>query len=211
VIPRGVDLRLVCEHFNVSRETIEKMNVYAQLLEKWNKKMNLVSKTSLADSSVRHFGDSLQIWQLRQDFLRWIDIGAGAGFPGMVLAILARGEKHPGEFHFIESDSRKCAFLRSVSRETETPVTVHACRIEDAVLERADVVSARALSPLDQLFAYSSKLMTPNAICLFLKGQNCGNELDEASRKWTFAVEKFASETDENGIVLRVRNLARAK
>ncbi|MDA9789488.1 16S rRNA (guanine(527)-N(7))-methyltransferase RsmG [Amylibacter sp.] len=206
MIRPNADLQIVCDHFNVSRETFEKLQIYQELLLKWNRSINLVSKTTLETAPVRHFADSLQLWPLRSDFETWVDIGSGAGFPGMVLAILANGV---GDFHFVESDARKCAFLRNVSRETKTPTTVHTKRIEDISGLHADVVSARALASVDQLFGYSEKLLKPNAICLYLKGQNCDSELEEASRNWTFEAEKFASETDLNATVLRIKDIAR--
>jgi len=206
MIDSKADLKTVSDHFNVSRETSEKLQVYQELLTKWNRSINLVSKTTLDTAPVRHFADSLQLWSLRSDFENWVDIGSGAGFPGMVLAILSNGH---GNFHFVESDARKCAFLRNVSRETNTPTTVHTKRIEDIECLHADIVSARALASVDQLFTYSENLLRPDAICLYLKGQNCDSELKEASRFWTFKAEKFASETDENATVLRIKDIAR--
>ncbi|MEJ6708590.1 MAG: 16S rRNA (guanine(527)-N(7))-methyltransferase RsmG [Amylibacter sp.] len=206
MIDPNADLKAVCEHFSVSRETFEKLQIYQELLVKWNRSINLVGKTTVATAPVRHFADSLQLWLLRSEFENWVDIGSGAGFPGMVLAILSNGD---GNFHFVESDARKCAFLRNVSRETNTPTTVHTKRIEEIVDLHADIVSARALASVAQLFGYSEKLMNPNAICLYLKGQNCDSELEEASRFWTFEAEKFASETDRNATVLRIKDVAR--
>ena len=206
MIDPNADLQTVCDHFNVSRETFEKLKIYQELLVKWNRSINLVGKTTLEAAPVRHFADSLQLWSLRSDFENWIDIGSGAGFPGMVLAIVSDGV---GKFHFVESDARKCAFLRNVSRETNTPTTVHTQRVEEIEGLQADVVSARALASVEQLFSYSEKLLNPDAICLYLKGQNCDSELEEASRFWTFEAEKFGSETDDNGTVLRIKDIAR--
>jgi 16S rRNA (guanine527-N7)-methyltransferase len=200
------DLNDVCLHFNVSRETSEKLRIYQELLHKWNGTINLVSKSSLKSSAVRHFADSVQLWSLRPKFESWVDIGSGAGFPGMVLAILTEGQ---GDFHLVESDARKCAFLRNVSRETKTSVTVHTKRIEDFDATKADVLSARALASIDQLFTYTENIIKPNAICLYLKGQNCDSELEEASRSWRYEAEKFASQTDDNGTVLRIKDIAR--
>jgi 16S rRNA (guanine527-N7)-methyltransferase len=200
------DLRGVCIHFNVSRETSEKLRIYQEMLQKWNGTINLVSKSSLKTSAVRHFADSAQLWSLRPNFESWVDIGSGAGFPGMVLAILSEGQ---GDFHLVESDARKCAFLRNVSRETKTPVTVHTQRIEEFDAVRADVLSARALASIDQLFTYTENILKPDAICLYLKGQSCESELEEASRSWTYKAENFASQTDDNGTVLRIKDIAR--
>ena len=206
MIDPKADLESVGNHFNVSRETIDKLKIYQDLLNKWNKSINLVSKTTLQAAAVRHFADSLQLWSLRPQFETWVDIGSGAGFPGMVLAIASEGF---GSFHFVESDARKCAFIRNVSRETSSPVTVHTERIEGFDSVKADVVSARALASIENLFEYTEKILKPDAICLYLKGQNCDSELEEASRSWTYEAEKFASKTDENGTVLRIKDIAR--
>ncbi|WGI22057.1 16S rRNA (guanine(527)-N(7))-methyltransferase RsmG [Amylibacter sp. IMCC11727] len=200
------DLRSAAAYFNVSRETSEKLEIYENLLVKWNKSINLVSKSTLNSAATRHFADSMQLWALRKDFDVWVDIGSGAGFPGMVLAIMAEGQ---GAFHLVESDARKCAFLRNVSRETNTPVTVHTTRIEEFEGAKADIVSARALASVDALFSYTEKFLQPDAISLYLKGQTCETELEEASRSWTYEAEQFASKTDENGTVLRIKDIAR--
>ncbi len=206
MIPQNSDLEAVLAYFSVSRETSEKLKIYHDLLLKWNKSINLVSRSTLDTASVRHFADSLQVWALRTDFGVWVDIGSGAGFPGLVLAIMAEGV---GDFHFVESDARKSAFLRTVSRETKTPITVHTQRIEQFDGLKADIVSARALASVEQLFSYTEKILKPDAICLYLKGQSCKSELDEASRSWTYEAEQFASKTDENGTVLRIKDIAR--
>jgi 16S rRNA (guanine527-N7)-methyltransferase len=211
VISKDTDISGVCAHFNVSRETSERLQQYLSLLLKWNQKINLVSKSTIEHAAVRHFADSIQLWNLRPDFGSWADIGSGAGFPGMVLAILASETEEAPKFHLVESDARKCAFLRNVSRETNVPVKVHTNRVEDIHDLKVDVVSARALAPVAQLLAYSENLIHDSSIGLYLKGQNCDNELEEASRSWTFEAEKFASETDENGTVLRIRNIHRVR
>lgn len=211
MIDINADLGHVATHFNVSRETYEKLKIYHHLLTKWNRSINLVSKSTVSTAPIRHFADSLQIWKLRQDFQTWVDIGSGAGFPGMVLAIAAKADHPKGEFHFVESDARKSAFLRNVSRETNTPVTVHTQRIEDFNAVQADVISARALASVSKLFEYTENFAKPDAIYLYLKGQNCESELEEASRSWTYEAETFASETDANGTVLRIRDIARVE
>jgi len=123
MIDIDADLAQVAKHFNVSRETYEKLEIYHQLLLKWNRSINLVSKTTLSTAPVRHFADSLQVWKLRQGFQTWVDIGSGAGFPGLVLAIAAQADHPDGDFHFVESDARKSAFLRNVSRETSIGIS----------------------------------------------------------------------------------------
>lgn len=200
------NIEATATHFNVSRETSEKLKIYEDLLAKWNESINLVSKSTLESAAKRHFADSMQLWELRKAFDVWVDIGSGAGFPGMVLAIMAEGQ---GDFHLVESDARKCAFLRNVSRETNIPVTVHTKRIESFDGVKADIVSARALASVDALFSYTENFLRKDGICLYLKGQTCESELEEASRSWTYEAEQFASKTDENGTVLRIKDIAR--
>ena len=197
-----------CNPLNVSRETIEKLEIYWELLRKWNPAINLVSKSSLDDAAQRHFADSLQLWHYRSAFRCWVDVGSGAGFPGLVLAIAAEGQ---GEFHLVESDARKAAFLRNVSRETNTPVEIHNARVEEIGTLQADIVSARALASLRKLFELTEKIMAPDAVCLYLKGQTCDAELWDAEKSWAFEADKFASATDENGTVLRIRNVKRVE
>ncbi|WP_069298466.1 16S rRNA (guanine(527)-N(7))-methyltransferase RsmG [Neptunicoccus sediminis] len=211
MIDQNADLGAVCGYFNVSRETKEKLELYQTALLKWNPTINLVSKSTLATAAVRHFADSMQLWQYRKDFKTWVDIGSGAGFPGMVLAIIASEAAPSGQFHFVESDARKSAFLRNVSRETGVTVHVHTQRIEEFDAIQADIVSARALAPLSDLLALSKSFLKKDGICLYLKGQNCQTEIGGASRFWTFEAEQFASETDVNGTVLRVKEIERVR
>ncbi|MDR6263309.1 16S rRNA (guanine(527)-N(7))-methyltransferase RsmG [Roseobacter sp. N2S] len=209
MIASDITLAGVCKQFDVSRETTEKLAIYEALLKKWNPAINLVSKSTLKSAPVRHFADSLQLWKYRTEFKSWIDLGSGAGFPGMVLAIIASAEYPDAKFHFVESDARKSAFLRNVSRETQANTVVHTKRIEDAADLQADIISARALASTTELLSFSAPLLKKGGICLYLKGQNCQSELAEASRFWKFEAEQFASETDGNGTVLRVRDIER--
>ncbi|PLS22772.1 16S rRNA (guanine(527)-N(7))-methyltransferase RsmG [Neptunicoccus cionae] len=211
MINQNADLSEVCQHFDVSRETLEKLELYSNALLKWNPTINLVSKSTLDAAAVRHFADSMQLWQYRKEFGTWVDIGSGAGFPGMVLAIIASDQAPESAFHFVESDARKSAFLRNVSRETGVKVKVHTQRIEDFDAVEADIVSARALAPLGDLLSLSKTFLKKDGICLYLKGQNCEHEVGGASRFWTFEAEQFASETDVNGTVLRVRDIERVR
>ena len=149
---------------------MEKLEAYEALLRKWQKAINLVGPNTLDDISERHFFDSAQMFRYIPDVdVRLADLGSGAGFPGLVLAML--GVK---DVHLVESDIRKATFLREVSRETGTPVTVHDIRIEDCKIENVDVVTARALSPLTDLLGHASRLTTPGHAfyCLFAKGGN---------------------------------------
>jgi 16S rRNA (guanine527-N7)-methyltransferase len=190
----------------VSRETRERLEAYAELLRRWQKAINLVGPKTLPDLWRRHMLDSAQLRSLVPENAQClVDLGSGAGFPGLVLAILGvRG------VHLIESDARKAAFLREAARITGAAVTVHAQRIEGVEGLAADVVTARAFAPLDRLLAAASHFWTPNTLGLFLKGQDIGAELTEAAKCWRFNAERLPSRSDPSGVVLRVGGLARA-
>ncbi|MEM7440945.1 MAG: 16S rRNA (guanine(527)-N(7))-methyltransferase RsmG [Pseudomonadota bacterium] len=197
-------------NFNVSRETSERLEIFQSLLTKWNKKINLIGKNTLPVAAVRHFLDSAQLWSYRSNGGVWLDMGSGAGFPGLVLAIINRQMDSPYQFHLVESDARKCAFLRTVSRETETEIKIHALRIERADAIQADIVSARALASVSELMEYTIKHMKPAGFALYLKGQNCEEELIEAQRSWQFQSVTSTSISDPNARVLKVWELQRA-
>jgi 16S rRNA (guanine527-N7)-methyltransferase len=206
---------------NVSRETLAKLMEYQQLLEKWQRRINLVGPATLPDAWARHFLDSAQLYPLIEAALKprrgrgvLYDLGSGAGFPGLVLAIMASGAGHALEVHLVESDKRKAAFLGEVARATGQArgVTIHATRIANMPLDRlpqADIVTARALAPLPDLLEHAAPLLAPHGIGLFLKGAQAGDELTRAAKDWTMRVERIASRTDPSGTILRVANLAR--
>lgn len=196
---------------DVSRETMDRLEMYHQLLLKWNPKINLVSKTSIEDAWERHFVDSARLLQHAPIFEKWIDLGSGAGFPGMVIAILAAEVWPDREIHLVESDQRKCAFLRNVSRETDVRPTIHNCRIEGLDASGFDIVSARALATVDLLLSYSEKLLSKQGKCLFLKGKQCDNELIEAQKNWSFNYEKFSGSVENDGTILKIGGLTRVK
>ncbi|MEQ8266139.1 MAG: 16S rRNA (guanine(527)-N(7))-methyltransferase RsmG [Parvibaculum sp.] len=195
--------------FNVSRETMDRLLAYEALLRKWQKSINLVSAASLPELWRRHMLDSAQLAGLApESALRWIDLGSGGGFPGLVIAILLRA-RAGFHMHLVESDQRKCVFLREAARIAEVPVTVHTARIESFAKEAepADVVSARALAPLDRLFGWATPLFGPDTIGLFLKGQGVQDELTLARESWIFDAELSPSQSDPQGSVLKVRGL----
>ncbi|HZH28713.1 MAG TPA: 16S rRNA (guanine(527)-N(7))-methyltransferase RsmG [Azospirillaceae bacterium] len=188
----------------VSRETRDRLAIYAALLAKWNPRINLVAASTLDDVWRRHLLDSAQLHPLlppRAEVL--VDFGSGAGFPGLVLAIL--GGPH---VHLIDSDKRKCAFLREVARETGARVTVHAARIEDVPPFPADVATARALASLDMLVGWAAPFVGRDGQCLFLKGARLDAELTEAARNWTMRVDRIASRTDPSGTIVRLQDIA---
>lgn len=203
----------------VSRETLERLQCYAELLVKWNKSINLVSRDSLGDLWRRHFLDSAQLLEHMRErqtspSLTLVDLGSGAGFPGMVLAILGIEN-----VHLIESDQRKCVFLREVARMTQSHVTIHNVRIEGVDAFPADLVTARAFAPLPQLLDHAWPFLAPQnekepssdgqhenerGYLLLLKGKNVDQELTEAGKKWSMRVERFSSRSSADGQILRL-------
>lgn len=188
----------------VSRETLERLMVYEALLRKWQKTINLVGPRTLDDSWSRHFLDSAQLYPLCPESTRTlVDLGSGAGFPGLVLAIMG-----VPEVHLIESDVRKGAFLREAARATGAPVTVHSKRIEAVQGLQADVLTARALAPLGDLLDWGARFLSPDGVALFLKGQNMEDELTDTTKYWKMRTERFDSVTDPSGSILRLSGIA---
>ena len=193
---------------NVSRETLERLELYASLLAKWQGAINLVGADSLTDVWRRHMLDSAQLSaHIPQNATVITDLGSGAGFPGLVLSIIL---DHP--IRLVEASGKKAAFLREVVRLTQAPAIVHHGRIEGAESWSSDVVIARALAPLVLLLDYAEPFLRDagqNATCIFLKGGRAEEELTEASKSWTMTVERFQSVSDPTGIILRIRDIAR--
>jgi 16S rRNA (guanine527-N7)-methyltransferase len=189
----------------VSRETLGRLQAYCGCLERWQRTVNLVATTTLADPWRRHFLDSAQLWPLLPSTARRVvDLGSGAGFPGMVLAILGAPD-----VQLIESSGRKAAFLQEVARLTATPVTIHRSRIESLPPLGADVVTARGCAPLVRLLGLAAPHLAPGGICLFLKGRNVTAELTEAEKKWKMRIDRFASRSDPRGVVVRLEDVSR--
>jgi len=172
----------------------------------WNRRINLIGRADEPHLWARHIEDSLQLIPLLPAGLaRAIDLGAGAGFPGLVIA-LATGIP----FDLVESDQRKATFLREATRVTATPVTVHAVRIEDAKIAPAGLVTARALAPLPQLVALAHRFMAPGGVLLFPKGFTAEQELTAARATWNMRVERFPSRTHPDGAILKLSEVERA-
>ena len=191
----------------VSRETLDRLKIYADLLLTWNPKINLVGVSTLPDLWWRHILDSAQLRDSIPSPARVaVDLGSGAGFPGLVLAIITTLD-----VHLIESDVRKVAFLRESARATKTAVTIHQQRIESVESFKADVVTARACAPLVQLLEWAFPFMGPEAVGVFPKGQNVGLELTEAHKIWTMKVDQRPSRTDPTATVLCVREVQRVR
>ncbi|MHA1538750.1 MAG: 16S rRNA (guanine(527)-N(7))-methyltransferase RsmG [Alphaproteobacteria bacterium] len=191
----------------VSRETLVRLERYAALLSKWQAKINLVSTASLKDIWRRHILDAAQLAALVPGpHRRLVDIGSGAGLPGLILAILGFED-----VMMIESDGRKCAFLREAARITGASVDIYQGRAEDAPRDRpAAVVTARALAPLPKLLDLAHPLALSGASYLFLKGKTVERELTAALKSWTLRIERFPSITDPSGTVLRLTEVTRA-
>lgn len=196
---------------NVSRETLARLEAYAALLAKWQAKINLVGPATLPETWQRHFLDSAQLYAHLPAHTRVItDLGSGAGFPGLVLAIVAEAAGRDLTVHLVESDARKAAFLTEAAREARIAgaVKIHPIRAE-ALAGRmsADVVTARALAPLDTLLGLARPLLKPDGLCLFLKGEKADEEIAEAQKRWDFALERAASKSDPGGVILKIRGL----
>jgi len=194
---------------NVSRETQERLRQFETLVLKWTKKINLVSKGDAAQIWDRHIVDSLQIHDLAPEAGDWLDIGSGGGFPGIVAAIVAREVNPDRKFTLVDSDQRKCAFLRTASRELGLDVSVHADRIEDMKPLGASVLSARALDDLDGLLHYTSKHLIPSGTALFPKGENWEKEHEAAQKHWSYQLEVTKSNTNPKATILKITEISR--
>jgi 16S rRNA (guanine527-N7)-methyltransferase len=193
------------EAFDVSRETLDRLVNYAELLEKWNRRINLVGRSTLPDLWHRHIADSAQLWDLAPaDARLWLDLGSGAGLPGLVIAALAV-EKAPAlTVALVESDLRKCAFLESARRAMDVTVRIHAERIEALPPQAADVVSARALAPLKDLLEYAEIHRRPGGIGLFPKGETVHIEIEEALSVRKFEHRNHPSRTDPQAAIVEI-------
>jgi 16S rRNA (guanine(527)-N(7))-methyltransferase RsmG len=184
---------------------LARLSAYLDLLRHWQRRINLVGPVTLADPWRRHFLDSAQLLPLLPAAgARVIDLGSGAGFPGLVLAILS---SLPVDL--VDSDARKCAFLAEAARSTGAPATVRCARIESLPAGCWDVVTARALAPLPQLLAYAAHCLAPGGSCLLLKGRRAAAELTAAEKSWKMRAAASASRSDPQGVVLKIEDLSR--
>ncbi len=193
---------------NVSRETHEKLSLLERELRRWQAIKNLVGPATLDQIWERHIADSLQLLDLAPEARTWLDLGSGAGFPGLVLAIAGfdRGLK----VDLVESNSRKCAFLRHIVRLTGARATIHEARLESVIpsfVGKADVVSARALASLTKLLEWTEPLLKAGTTGLFPKGRDAEIELTEARESWTFGLEILPSRTDSEARILRITSI----
>lgn len=194
--------------FAVSYETKEMLSCYERMLVEWNEKFNLVASSTLPHVWMRHFADSAQLMSYIPDNAQTLaDMGAGAGFPGLVLAIMAQERKQPLQVTAIESIGKKAEFLQAVVDRLGLKAVIRRERIEAIRDLKADIVTARALKALPELLKYANYLMHKDTICLFLKGKNLGDELTQAQKYWIFTPEIHPSRSDDSGQVLVLRNI----
>ncbi len=190
-------------------EAADDLEAYEALLRTWQPRINLVSGPTLEALWTRHFADSAQLFENFPNVSRWADLGSGAGFPGMVLAILLK-PRAGAVVHLIESDQRKAAFLRAVSRETGAPTIVHVGRIESELpplIGQIEGICARALAPLPRLVDWSRELLLKNAIGVFLKGEDWRGELTGLTAESSFQTRNIVSRTNAAARIIVVEKV----
>ena len=196
-----------CKTYNVSRETYSKLELYRQSLLEWQQKFNLVSSASLSDAWNRHFADSAQIFDLiPANAKTLLDMGSGAGFPGMVLAIMAEEKTPYLKVTLAESIAKKTLYLNHVKEVTAANVKILNTRVEN-IKGRFDVITARAVTGLSDLLKYASLLLSHGGICIFPKGKTAEEEIASAKTKWSFDFVSVPSKTSDEGQILIIRNL----
>lgn len=187
-------------HLPVSRETVGRLQIYVDLLQKWQKAVNLVGPSTVEEVWTRHILDSAQLLAyIPQQAKSLLDIGTGAGLPGLILAIMG-----VEQVHLMESDAKKVSFLREAARLTKTNVTLHHGRIETLQPFPVDVVTARALASVDGLLDYTRPYRQADSVCLFLKGRGVEQELRQAATRWKMIVNQFPSVTADEGVILKL-------
>ncbi len=194
---------------DVSRETLDKLKVYSTALTKWQKAKNLVANSTIDDQWRRHFLDSAQLFPLIRRYhptsqLKLLDIGSGAGFPGLVLAAMGLGHAV-----MVESNGRKCTFMNHVIRETEASAIVVNQRIESVDHTGVDIITSRACAKIEQLLAWSAPFISPQTEMWLLKGATAEEELTQAAASWNMTTEQFDSRSSEEGVILRLSGIKR--
>jgi 16S rRNA (guanine527-N7)-methyltransferase len=195
---------------NVSRETIDRLRAFESLVQKWTKKINLVSSGDFSQIWERHIVDSMQIYDVAPKDGNWLDIGSGGGFPGIVAAILARGNGVDREFTLVDSDQRKCAFLRTVARELKLNVSVKAARVEEMPPMGVKILSARALDDLNGLLSHAKRHLATDGVALFPKGARWKQEHEEAIKHWSYDLDIIKSNTNPDATILKIKEIAHA-
>jgi 16S rRNA (guanine527-N7)-methyltransferase len=201
------DIEFFIKKFNVSRETIEKLNIYNHFLLENNKLLNLIGKTTEKHVFSRHFKDSAQIYDLIDDKSEIIDIGSGAGFPGIIIKILMVNDKIKGNVVLIDKSPKKCKFLQDLSNKLSLILKIENLRLEDYKFSKISTVVSRAfkktVETIDILFKNNEKIRN----IILIKGKTYQQELDDAKKKYTFHVEKFRSITSDESYILKISNI----
>jgi 16S rRNA (guanine527-N7)-methyltransferase len=193
----------------VSRETLARLDALVALLLEWQSRINLVASSTLESLWTRHISDSLQLLSLAPDARSWVDLGSGAGFPGLVIAC-ALAEKPGSMVHLVESQGKKANFLREAARVTQAPAEIHGMRVEDFVKKSTacpQIVTARAFAPLEPLLRMAYPLLKTGACGLFPKGQNVDAELTQAAKYWKIQSTLVPSRTDPKARIVVVRTI----
>ncbi|CAN7229930.1 16S rRNA (guanine(527)-N(7))-methyltransferase RsmG [Phyllobacterium sp. LjRoot231] len=195
---------------HVSRETVDNLCGFEELFRKWSTAINLASPSTLDQLWERHIVDSAQLFDMAPNASKWLDLGSGGGFPGVVLAILLK-ERSGGRIDLVESNGKKAAFLRTAIGQFSAPGTVHAARIDAvwAKIPTPEIITARALASLNELFALSEPWMNDGATALFQKGRDYRREIEESRYDWSFDLVERRSVVDKDSVVLQVSNLRR--
>jgi 16S rRNA (guanine527-N7)-methyltransferase len=206
----GLDVEFFIKRFNVSRETIEKLNIYKNFLLSSNKSLNLIGKTTENQIFTRHFIDSAQIYDLIEDKSEIIDLGSGAGFPGVVLKILIDDKKIPGNITLIDKSPKKCKFLQDLSDKLGLTLKIVNLKIENFNFNKISTVVSRAfkktVDTIDILFKSNDKIRN----IILIKGKTYQQELEDAKKKYTFDAEKFRSITSDESYILKIKNIKRS-
>ena len=198
---------LLLSSTGASRETLDRFKVYQALLEKWAPRINLVGSSTLPNFWSRHILDSAQILpHAPPSALSWVDFGSGAGFPGLVLAVLLEARSN-ATICLIEASAKRCAFLREAARAMETKVEIIQAKLEDVAPSRSDVVTARAFTSLERLIAYAVPWLGDQSQTLFPKGEEIHAEIAQASTQWNFQSIIYPSISDSRGCVVKISNI----
>ena len=196
------------EKYNVSRETFEKLKTYECLLKEWQTKFNLVSNSTLENAWERHFLDSVQLFKLiPQTAKTLMDFGSGAGFPGMVIAIMANAKTPYLKVSLVESTTKKTLYLNEVKKQVGVEVEIINERIEKIKPHIVDVITSRAMTSLDALLQYALPFCGKKTVCIFPKGKKYAEELQEAQKKWSFSCQIVDSEQSDEGKILVITDL----
>lgn len=192
---------------DVSRETVERLQHFADMVAQWTVKINLISGSTLPDLWQRHVLDSAQLFVHAKPGATWVDMGSGGGFPAIILAIMARETQPDAQFHLVESDQRKSAFLRKAVTELGLRAKVHAARAESLDPFAAQTITARAMAPLGELLSHVQRHLDPQGRAILPKGARAMEEVEAARQAWSFDLQTHPSRTDPSALILMIENL----